>query len=347
MSRPLRIDVVDGWYHVMSRGIDRRTIFSGATYYRHFIELLEAMCARYNVEVHAYCLMPNHYHLVIRTPEANASMALQWLNVSYASWFNAKQQRAGHVFQGRFKSVLIDGEGSWVRLAADYVHLNPVRTGALGAGKGDVGAERHGYKIPSDEVVQRRLERLRKYKWSSYPAYAGYESCPKWLHSGIILEQAGGVDKYRRSLQEYVTAGAPPEDFESLRDRVAIGSARFVESVKRRIVKVSPEQPAGGAMRRLVPFELIVSLVEKEMGRQWDDFRDSHGDYGRDLVLYLARMKSGLTLAEIGLRAGGIEYKAVGKAVQRFTQRMAKDRILAGKVGKCMEKLSNVETRPQ
>ena len=88
MSRPLRIDVEGGWYHVMSRGIERRPIFLGATYYRHFLELLEEMSSRFSVEVHAYCLMRNHYHIIIRTPGANTSRAIQWLNVSYSAWFN-------------------------------------------------------------------------------------------------------------------------------------------------------------------------------------------------------------------------------------------------------------------
>lgn len=90
----------DGWYHVSARGIERRRIYWGSDYCRHFLELLEAMSERYGVEVHAYCLMPNHYHLIVRTPEANASPAIQWLNVSYAAWFNAKRDRVrnpGHI----------------------------------------------------------------------------------------------------------------------------------------------------------------------------------------------------------------------------------------------------------
>ncbi len=343
MSRPLRIDVEGGWYHVMSRGIERRVIYHGAAYYHHFIELLGEMSERYNVEVHAYCLLSNHYHMILRTPDANTSEALQWLNVSYAAWYNAKRERVGHLFQGRFKSTLIDGNGAWLLLASQYVHLNPVRIVTLGLGKSGSRAERQGYSVPSDAEVERRLERLRKHKWSSYPAYAGYASGAKWLHRKVILDKAGGADKYRKSVQSYLTAGAPPEEFECMRARVAMGAASFVEQVKRHLPKVSSEQPDARRMRRLVPFEDIVTVVEKEKGRLWDDFRNCHGDNGRDLVLYLARMKSGLTLAEIGRCAGGIEYKTVGKAVQRFRQQTAKNRKLARETRKCMEKLSNVD----
>ena len=114
MVRPLRIDVEGGWYHVMSRGIERRRIFLDKSYNFHFLDLLGEMSNRFAVEVHAYVLMDNHYHLLLRTPAANASQAMQWLNVSYSAWFNAKRQRVGHVFQGRFRSTLIDGNGAWL-----------------------------------------------------------------------------------------------------------------------------------------------------------------------------------------------------------------------------------------
>ena len=121
MARPLRINVPGGWYHVTARGTERRTIFDDARDHEHFLELLEEMSERYGIELHAYALMGNHYHLLIRAPKANASAAIQWLNVSYSVWFNKKRGRVGHVFQGRFGSVLIDGEGSWALNASVYM----------------------------------------------------------------------------------------------------------------------------------------------------------------------------------------------------------------------------------
>ena len=100
-----------------------------------FLGLLGEMSERFGVEVHAYVLMGNHYHLILRTPNANASRAMQWLNVSFSAWSNAKRQRVGHVFQGRFRSTLIDGEGAWLLTASAYLHLNPVRVSSLGLGK--------------------------------------------------------------------------------------------------------------------------------------------------------------------------------------------------------------------
>jgi len=329
---------------VSARGIERRRIYWGANYSRHFLGLLEAMSERYSVEVHAYCLMPNHYHLIIRTPEANVSRAIQWLNVSYAAWHNAKRRRVGHVFQGRFDSVLIDHDGAWLLLASEYLHLNPVRTKAMGLGKREAAAERRGYTEPSGEEIAKRLEKLRKFPWSSYPAYAGYETKPKWLRTETILGRAGGHDRYREGVQAHLTVGADPKAFESLRGRVALGSSAFKKHVGNLIARTTPEQPDRKFARRLVAFQRIVEIVEREKGEKREEFWDRHGDEGRDLTLYLARQRSGMTNAEIGEAAGGIGYKAAEKAVERLGRKVKSSRRLRKMVRQCMAKLSDVGT---
>jgi REP element-mobilizing transposase RayT len=113
----------------------RREIFETDRDREHFIELLSMMVERYCVVLHAYVLMDNHYHLLIETPEGNASRALQWLNLSHAAWFKAKHSRSGPLFQARFKSIPVDGEGSWALTCSAYIHLNPVRIRSLGQGK--------------------------------------------------------------------------------------------------------------------------------------------------------------------------------------------------------------------
>ena len=235
---------------------------------------------------------------------------------------NAKRGRVGHVFQGRFNSVLIDGDGSWLLLASEYLHLNPVRTSAMGLGKQANKAERQGLVEPTDEEVSKRLDKLRKYEWSSYRAYAGYEQAPEWLITKRMLARSRGRERYRKGVQAYITRGADPEQFERLRGRVAIGAVSFVEGAKKLVGKVTKEQPDRSFAARLVSFEHIVEIVERQTGKKWEEFRTMYRDPGRDLVLYLARMRSGLTLAQIGEKAGGLEYKTVGKAVKRFEVRM-------------------------
>src|SRR5450759_1659456 len=107
MARALRINIAGGWYHILNRGIERRKIFTTAEDYRHFLELVGQLPERYRATMHGYVLLPNHYHLLMETPEGNTSAAMHWLNVSYSVWFNRRYGRIGPLFQGRFKSCLL------------------------------------------------------------------------------------------------------------------------------------------------------------------------------------------------------------------------------------------------
>ena len=344
MARPVRVDVEGGWYHVTARGIERRLIFEDVRDHEHFLELLPAMVERYGVEIHAYVLMVNHYHLLIRTPNANASAAIQWLNVSYSVWFNRRRNRVGHVFQGRFASVLIDGEGSWAMSASVYVHLNPIRMKKEGLGKASNRAESRGLAPIDREAVKRRLKKLKEYRWSSYGAYAGYSPAPEWLVTGELLERGGGRKAYREYVQRHVTRGDSPEGYEDFGGRVAIGSLEFMEKVKGWVGRVTKEQPDRRQVLKRVTVEEVIRVVEQKRGEGWSEFSNRHGDWGRELVLYLAWQRSGLTLGEIGSALGIQEYKTVGKAVQRFAAVLSSDREKRKLVKECLNELSFVET---
>lgn len=338
------MDVEGGWYHVASRGIERRAIFDTERDYKHFLELAEEMSGRYCVEVHAYCLMSNHYHLLIRTPLANASKAIQWLNVSYSVWFNRKRERVGHVFQGRFKSILIDDNGSWTLMASVYIHLNPIRVTGQGLGKLANEAEGAGLTVAGKEEIRRRLKALREYKWNSYRVYCGYEKGAEWLRTEELLERGCGRREYRRYVQEHVTRGEEPDGFEDLRGRLAFGAVEFQEKVRRMVKGVTEEQPQRRWLVRAIPVERIVKLVEKKRGMSWEEFRERHGDWSRDLVLYLARRRSGLTLRQIGEELGLFSYKTVGKAAQRFDASLRRNALRRKFVEDCLNELSLVET---
>lgn len=327
-----------------ARGIERRTIFADTREHEHFLELLEEMSARYGIEVHAYALMGNHYHLLIRTPRANASAAIQWLNVCYSAWFNKRRKRTGHVFQGRFWSVLIDGDGAWLLRASIYTHLNPVRTSRLGLGKAANRVEALGLASPSPESLRLRLKTLRDFRWSSFRAFAGYASAPDWLRTEELLKRAGGCRAYRRQVQLHATRGTDPEGFENLRGRLALGTREFQDRIKNLVGRVTREQPARKHLASCVSVAAIVKLVESTRGESWSDFAERHGDWGRDLALYLARKRSGLTLQQIGAKLGMSDYKTVSKAVQRFEATMNADRERQRLVQSCLDELSNVET---
>src|SRR5207249_7995783 len=122
MARPPRVELAGAWYHVTSRGIERRPIFINERDCQHFCDLLAELADRFAVQLHAYVLMGNHYHLLVQTARANLSQAIQWLNVSYSVWFNRRHERCGPLFQGRFKAIIFEAQDSALLLSR-YVHL--------------------------------------------------------------------------------------------------------------------------------------------------------------------------------------------------------------------------------
>ena len=125
-----------GWYHAFARGLNRMRLYVDERDRAHFLELLECVVERHRVELHAYVLMDNHFHLALRTPDGNLSRAMQWLNQSYAAWFNVRHDRTGPVFQRPFGSVPVQ-DGEWLYELSLYTHLNPLRIKILGRSKLD------------------------------------------------------------------------------------------------------------------------------------------------------------------------------------------------------------------
>ncbi len=337
MPRQLRHNVEGGWYHITTRGMWRKGIFENDRDREHFMELLALMVERYCVVLHAYVLMDNHYHLLIETPEANASRALQWLNLSYAAWFNAKHERSGPVFQARFKSIPVDGEGSWALTCSVYIHLNPVRIRSLGQGKEDRAREKAGFmqEGPTAEQVKARLAVLRNHPWNSYHAYAGYAPKPDWLTCERIWWHAGqekGVDPnvdYRRYIEDYLRQGVEEGIFERITAALAIGGTSFIENLRRKVLRKAGAGTNARAWRRLLSFETVVAAVEQIKGEPWQAFADRRGDWGRDLALYVARTRSGHTLGELGALSG-MSVDGVSKAIQRMRSHLSGDKKLNG-----------------
>jgi len=174
MARPLRVEYPGAFYHVMNRGNAGEDIFKSDRDREKFQEYLAIAKERFSLIIHTYCLMTNHYHLLVETAEPNLSRAIQWLNVSYATYFNKKRQRKGHLFQGRFKSILVDAD-EYLTSLSRYIHLNPVRA-----------------KI---------AETASDYRWSSYAAFIGKVGSPKWLETGYTLSNFGKQKK--RAIQNY------------------------------------------------------------------------------------------------------------------------------------------------
>src|SRR5213083_1201692 len=172
MARKLRVQYPDAIYHVMNRGDRREAIFKDDADRHRWVETLGECCQRTDWQVHAYCLMANHFHLVMETPKANLVGGMKWLLGTYTGRFNRRHKLFGHLFSGRYKSLIVDGSGSgYLRTVCEYVHMNPVR-GKLLTGE----------------------QRLREYRWSSFGEYlkppAGR---PGWLRVDRVLGETGIV----------------------------------------------------------------------------------------------------------------------------------------------------------
>jgi len=159
-----------------------------------------------------------------------------------------------------------------------------------------------------------------------------------------LLERGGGRLAYRRYVQRHVTRGETPEGYEDVGVRVALGSQEFLMKAKGWVGKISKEQPDRVQMMKRVSPAAVVKVVEQKRGEAWAEFADRHGDWGRELVLYLARRRCGLTLSEIGQFFGIAEYKAVSSAVKRFEAAIEKDVAKRRMVKECLLKMEKVET---
>lgn len=206
--------------------------------------------------------MDNHYHAILRTPEANLSAAMQWFHGSYSAWYNAKHNRVGPLFQGRYRAIPVEN-GAWAYTLSLYVHLNPLRITGLGLDKHGRVAESQGWQAPTPEQVTKRLGLLRTYQWSSYRAYAGYMAAPSWLTTEPLLQRAHDAPSrrqaaYRHETRGMLSRGVEPSRTERLRDAVAIGSVEFATRI-RRLASSGPLDGIGGKreLRKRVTVEQV------------------------------------------------------------------------------------------
>ncbi|MBI2985929.1 MAG: transposase [Deltaproteobacteria bacterium] len=203
MSRPLRLEYPGALYHLTSRGNARQEIFLDDTDRGLFLSTLSHVVSRYDWLCHAYCLMDNHYHLLIETPKPNLSLGMRQLNGVYTQAFNRSHRRVGHIFQGRYKAIIVEKEAHLLELCR-YVVLNPLR------------------------VKSKR--KVADWRWSSYRATAGIETPPESLTVDWVLGQFG---RKRRQAQaryrEFVREGLEHQPWERLKRQIYLGSEAFIE----------------------------------------------------------------------------------------------------------------------
>lgn len=260
MSRPLRIEFAHGLYHVTSRGDGREAIYFSDADRELFLEVLSDTCERYNWVIHAYCLMSNHYHLLIETPDGNLSKGMRQLNGVYTQRLNRKHGRVGHVFQGRYKAIIVQ-QDSYLQELARYIVLNPVRA----------------------QMVRVAEEWL----WSSYRATAAMVPCPVWLRTDPILsafgqQRAQALSAYR----EFVAAGMGlPTVWTQLKNQIYLGTDEFVEQMQ---IKTSASPSLSE----------IPAAQRRKMSKPLEEYAQVYPD--RDEAIEQAYASGGYGMKEIG-----------------------------------------------
>ena len=348
MARPLRLNLPGGFYHVTSRGNERKEIFAGEEELEKFVGYLPEWITRYRLRLHGYVMMANHYHLLVETEEGNLSRAMQWLNTSYAQWYNRKHQRVGHLLQGRFQGILVDWP-AWGLELSRYLHLNPVRVSRPGLGKGRRGqARRGGVRSASALQVEERWQCLNAYRWSSYGAYVGSCEKPDWLTCQDLWQRIGGSRRpaaraYRKYVEQGLLEDVPLEPWQNLKGQMVLGDEEFVTQVQEWLAGDRREQPGLAALTLRPGWEEVLGVVEGLKGERWEEFRDRQGDRTRDVVLWLARRYAGLKLAELGALAGGLDYRSVGSALRYLEEAQKQDPRLRRFVRQAEKRLKNKE----
>ena len=280
MARPLRLEYSGALYHVTSRGNAKADIFLDDADRRIFLRTLGSTIARYGWVLHAFCLMGNHYHLLLQTPQPNLSRGMRQVNGVYTQCFNRRHEHVGHVFQGRFGGVLVERESYLLELAR-YVPLNPVRAGFVSS--------------------------AGQWPWSSYRATAGLEAPPPWLTTRAVLEHFApdpvrAAERFREFVHAGLGVGAP---WSALRGQVFFGSEQFVERMARVLAPfgVSSEIPRASRLAARPGLAcLFASSISQHLGR-------------RNAAIVEAHRVHGYSLAEIA-RYLGLHYSTVSRVAQ-------------------------------
>jgi REP element-mobilizing transposase RayT len=241
MARPLRIEFPGALYHVTSRGDRREAIYEDDEDRERFLAVLAEVVERFNWLCHAYCLMTNHYHLVVETPDGNLSKGMRQLNGVFTQACNRRHERMGHLFQGRFKGILADKDSYLLELTR-YVVLNPVRAGIV--------------------------RRARDWPWSSYRAMVGEAPVPKWLATDGLLAQFGSrKSRARQRYRDFVADGAGMGSvWGGLRQQIYLGDEAFVERMQKRM-GIKGDAVAIPKAQRRAPAPSLAAIARRHRDR--------------------------------------------------------------------------------
>jgi len=318
MSRPLRIEYPDAWYHIMNRGGRYKSIFEYNQDYSIFLDLLQETIETFHIKISAFCLMRNHYHLLIQTPEANISRSMRHINGVYTQRFNKGHGYDGHLFRGRFKSILIDAD-SYLLQVMRYIHRNPITAG---------------------------LTEKLNYPWSSHRAYLSDSKKWNWVSKEKILKMLSGKKSLQKTVYRDFVKESDNDDFSAIYKKrkfpAILGSETFLKLIKDRYFneKRHNEVPES---RLLVPEkDKIYSVVCTEYKVSMSDLQLSkRGQLNepRNVAMYLMRHLRGDPLGVICKEFGLKKDSSAGSIVDRVKKQITKDKRLKANVGRLKKTL--------
>ncbi len=264
MARPLRLEFAGALYHVTARGNRREAIYEDDSDRLAFLDILSRSCTEQNWLCHAYCLMSNHYHLLVETPESNLARGMRQLNGCYSQYYNRKHGRCGHFFQGRYGAILVEKESYLLELAR-YIVLNPVRA--------------------------RMVHAAEEWPWSSYRGTTGHQALPEGVNPDWILAAFGKTrGEAVKGYKQFVREGkGQPGPWESLRNQVYLGSEAFVERMAAKLESTEKLSEIPGTQRRPIAPPLA-------------DIHSSSPD--RNTAIRAAHASGAYSMKEIGLHFG-------------------------------------------
>lgn len=279
----MRIEFPGALYHITSRGNAKQEIFLDEKDFVNFLNILCLVVKRYNFILHAYCLMTNHYHLLIETPDGNLSKGMRQLNGLYTQKFNTRHNKVGHLLQGRYKAIIVDKDNYLLELCR-YIVLNPLRA--------------------------RMVENLESWRWSSYRACAGYEKGLPCLVPDWILSQFGStIIEATTNYKDFILAGINKESpWEKLKGQIYLGNDKFIEQIKgfMRGKETIKEIPKTQRYIARPPLEEILNL--------------KHNKDIREKTVYEAHVQYGYTLEEIA-EFLGLHYTTVSRIVKKVEEK--------------------------
>jgi REP element-mobilizing transposase RayT len=323
MARPLRIEYEGAVYHITARGNERGEIYFTKKDYKKFLEYVAEAERKFGILLHCYVLMSNHYHLILETPKANLSKTMHYINSSYTTYINIKRKRAGHLFQGRYKAMLVSKDNYMLELSR-YIHLNPVRAGIV--------------KKPEE------------YVFSSYSAFVTGkidEVVTTDLIFGLIKGKNVDIKKeYRKFVEASIGDEELYDFFKDVYGGIILGGQKFIKYTLRNIKEEYLQRDSVSqrtALKSAYEIEEVINIVSKHYGLRIEDIIRNKFSEQRKIVIYLMKERTGTSNRQIGEFFGGISFSAVAKVYQRFKKDIEANMKIRRKVRKIERELSYVK----